>query len=125
MKRDLRDKDVREAVGRILRDQPLPGDGSMLLEALEAVREHVDPRPPDACALQQESGRRRLAHDLIEIGREEFERVHSAESGTVVGRRRFGGDPGFTVSGTLTAAGSRRSRRRGPAGPFVDASRET
>jgi hypothetical protein len=120
MKRDLTDGAVKEAIGRILRDQPFAGDGETLLEALEAIREHVELRPPEACALQQEWGRRKLAHELIEIGRQEFERVNSAESPSGhEPRRGFGSRIGFVSSDAgarRSAEPVRRSRRRGPAG---------
>ena len=110
---------VREALGRILRDAPQPGDGKLLLEALENVRETLSPRLPDASALQAEWGRRKLAQDLIEIGREEFERV-TTEASLRDGRTsgEFGSASGASLSerGPVTAIAASRfaSRRRGP-----------
>lgn len=122
MKHGFGEQLVREALGRILRDAPQPGDGKLVLEALENVREMVSPRLLEACALQAEWGRRKLAHDLIEIGREEFERVTTEaslpSSGTSSGSAKFGSASGSSLSerGPITAVTASRiaSRRRGP-----------
>lgn len=117
MKRAFNDQKVKEAVGRILRDQPQPGDGKLLLEALENVRELVPHRLFDACALQAEWGRRKLAHDLIEIGREEFERVTTETSLPGTRAPSFGSSASsLTEPGarTGTALAKLASRRRGP-----------
>jgi hypothetical protein len=121
MKHSFGEPLVREALGRILRDAPSPGDGKMVLEALENVRETVSVRLLDACALQAEWGRRKLAHDLIEIGREEFERVTTEtslpNSGPGSGSA-FGSSPGSSISDPASrraiAIGKLASRRRGP-----------
>ena len=119
MKRGFLDNGVREALGRILRDAPAAGDGKLLLEALESLREMVPQRLIDACALQAEYGRRKLAHDLIEIGREEFERVTAETSLPSSGKRSefSGGSSSLAERGPArlgTLAGI-ASRRRGPA----------
>jgi hypothetical protein len=126
MKLTFMDQQVREAWGRILRDAQSPGDGKMVLEALENIREMVAPRLVDACALQAEWGRRKLAHDLIEIGREEFERVstpldtHASVPGA--GSPGFGSKPGGTIAerGRVSVAslGKLATRRRGPAASY-------
>lgn len=121
MKHGLGELLVREAIGRILRDAPQPGDGKTLLEALENVREAVPARLPDASALQAEWGRRNLAQHLIEIGREEFERVttETSLSGTrAPGSSSFGSSAGSSISepGPISGVIASRiaSRRRGP-----------
>jgi len=117
MKRSFIEPAVREALGRILRDAPSPGDGKMLLEALENVREMVAPRLVDACALQAEWGRRKLAHDLIEIGREEFERV-TTETSLPSSGISFGSASGASLGEPGARGGiaisKLASRRRGP-----------
>lgn len=126
MKHHFQEQIVREAVGRILRDAPQPGDGKLLLEALENVREVVAQRLFDASALQAEWGRRKLAHDLIEIGREEFERVTTETSlpniGTSSSGSAFGSSPGSSIAdpggARAIAFGKLASRRRGPAASY-------
>lgn len=122
MKRNFLEQGVREAVGRILRDAPAKGDGKLLLEALENVRELVPNKLFDACALQAEWGRRKLAHDLIEIGREEFERVTTETSLPGTGSTGIGSSPGSSISertGIPASTANRfASRRRGPAATF-------
>ena len=121
MKHSFGEPLVREALGRILRDAPQPGDGKLVLESLENVRETVSMRLIDACALQAEWGRRKLAHDLIEIGREEFERVTTETSLPSSGTRpEFGSASSITERGPIAVASASRiaSRRRGPAASY-------
>lgn len=77
MSKSLADEDVQQAIGRILADKHFPGDGNLLLQALENERAHIPATLPDACALSAGWGRRKLAADLIEIARKEYQRVHT------------------------------------------------
>lgn len=118
MKKNLNDEDVQQAIGRILSDRPYPGDGNMLLQALEHEREMISPVLLDACALSAGWGRRKLAHDLIEIARKEYQRVHSGlPSANAISGTSGSASPGSSLSdpsGLKPGVVHLASRRRGP-----------
>jgi hypothetical protein len=118
MKRGLSDALVKEAIGRILRDQPLPGDGNLFLEALECEREVVSFKQPEPCALQGEWGRRRLAQDLIDIGAKEFIRVTTDTSLSSPGSTSGGSSISEPRTFASPIAARIASRRRGPAASY-------
>lgn len=60
------DREIIEAINRIARDQPLPGDGQKLFLALQIERMRIT-EPTEFGALQWREGRRSLARELMDM----------------------------------------------------------